>query len=286
MSNLEVRRGKSASGVGALHAICYGALRVLFLPLLAAIALVALAGCSSSSNVDPREQVLRDYVQQQVEDYGYSESEISYEDNGEDDTVFITFRPDDLWSQDIVGYDDAMSQDEARALANELNSFVYIFGYTTDDRLVSTVAAEPPNYDELDEETQADAIQQLIDYQNEYVEFAQANAEEWLGEYVSNSMEYFEGIEDIQFMFDDVTNAYVIMYVWADGYCPVQDDQETAAGWQWEADYITRVTANNVVLLHGTSSAGLQTTYNAGYADNNMLYGYSPSQYSEEQSEQ
>lgn len=269
-----------------LNAICYGVSRALFLSLLAAIALVALAGCSSSSNVDLREQVLRDYVQQQVEDYGYSESEISYEDNGEGDTVFITFRPDDLWSQDIVGYDDAMSQDEARALANELNSFVYIFGYTTDDRLVSTVAAEPPNYDELDEETQTDAIQQLIDYQNEYVEFAQANAEEWLGEYVSNSMEYFEGIEDIQFMFDDVTNAYVIMYLWADGYCPVQDDQEAAAGWQWEADYITRATANNVTLLHGTRSAGLQTTYNAGYADNNMLYGYSPSQYSEEGSEQ
>lgn len=286
MSNLEVKRGNCSSGVGALHAICCGASRAVFLSLLAAIALVALAGCSSSSNVDPREQVLQDYVQQQVEDYGYSESEISYEDNGEGDTVFITFRPDDLRSQDIVGYDDAMSQDEARALANELNSFVYIFGYTTDDRLVSTVAAEPPNYDELDEETQADAIQQLIDYQNEYVEFAQANAEEWLGEYVSNSMEYFEGIEDIQFMFDDVTNAYVIMYLWADGYCPVQDDQEAAAGWQWEADYITRATANNVTLLHGTRSAGLQTTYNAGYADNNMLYGYSPSQYSEEGFEQ
>lgn len=275
-----------ALGARKLHAIYSRTLRIIMPCCLVVMALVALAGCSSGSSLDPREQVLEDYVQQQVDDYDWDESEITYEDNGEGDTVFITFRPDDLWSQDLIGYDDAMSQDEARALANELNSFVYIFGYTTDDRLVSTVAAEPPNYDELDEETQTDAIQQLIDYQNEYVEFAQANAEEWLGEYVSNSMEYFEGIEDIQFMFDDVTNAYVILYLWADGYCPVQDDQEAAAGWQWEADYITRVTASNVTLLHGTRSAGLQTTYNAGYADNNMLYGYSPSQYASEGAEQ
>ena len=81
--------------------------------------------------VDPREQVLKDYVSTQVEDCGWLESEISYEDNGEGDTVFVYFRPEDMWSQDIQGYDDAMAQDEAYALAKELNSFVYILGYTT-----------------------------------------------------------------------------------------------------------------------------------------------------------
>lgn len=273
MDGWERTINSGAFGARKLHAIYGRVLRILTPCCLVAVALILLAGCSSGSSLDPREQVLEDYVQQQVDDYGWIESEITYEDHGEGDTVFIIFRPEDLWSQDIIGYDEAMSQDEARALADELNSFVYLFGYTTDDRLVSTVAAEPPNYDELDEGTQTDAIEQLIDYQDEYAEFAQANAEEWLGEYVSNSMEYFEGIEDIQFMFDDVTNAYVIMYLWADGYCPVQDDQETAAGWQWEADFITRVTASNVTLLHGTRSAGLQATYAAEYTGDNLLYG-------------
>lgn len=239
-----------------------------------------LLGCSTatgaSSALDPREQVLEDYVQQQVEDYGWLESEISYEDNGEGDTVFVTFRPEDMWSQDLLGYDDAMSQDEARALADELNSFVYILGYTTDNRLVSTVAAEPPNFDELDEETQRDAIEQLVDRQNEYIEFAQAEADGWLDEYVSNAEGYFEGIEEVQYQYDEERAAFVIAYLWADGYCPAQDDQDdqdAQAQWQWEADYVSRATASNVILLHGTSAEGLQATYVAAYADN-MLNGF------------
>lgn len=264
--------------VGRLHGGVESVLRILPACFLVVVALIAISGCSSDTSSNPRERVLEDYVQQQVEDYGYSEREITYEDNGEEDTVFITFRSEDMWSQDLFGYDDAMAQDEARELADELDSFVYILGYTADDRLVMTVAAEPPNYDELDEETQTDAIQQLIDYQNEYVEFAQANAEEWLGEYVSNSLEYFEGIEDVQFMFDESYNAYVVMYLWEDGHCPAQDDQDAATVWQWEADYIARATANNIVLLHGTNSAGLQTTYTAGYTGDNLLYGSGSSQ--------
>lgn len=265
------------SGNEKMHSDCGYVLRILIPCCLAMTALIVLAACSSSASTDPREQILKDYVRQQVDDYGWLESEISYEDHGEGDTVFVTFRSEDMWSQEITGYDDAMSQDEASALAKELNSFVYIFGYTTDDRLVSTVAAEPPNYDELDEDVQTDAIEQLLDYQSEYIEFAQAHAEEWLDEYASNSLEYFEGLEDVQYKFDEQFNAYLIMYMWADSYCPIQDDQDTAAGWQWEADFISRVTANNIMLLHGTNSAGLQTTYEAEYADN-MLYGYSPSQ--------
>lgn len=253
-------------------------LSVLAPCLLLLAACGTLLGCSTatgaSSALDPREQVLEGYVRQQVEDYGWLESEISYEDNGEGDTVFVLFRPEDMWSQDILDYDDAMSQDEARALADELNSFVYIFGYTTDDRLVSTVAAEPPNYDELDEEAQTEAIQQLVDYQLEYIEFAQSQAEAWLSEYVSISRNYFEGLEDIQFMFDDETGAYAVMYLWADGYCPIQDEQDALSQWQREADIVSRSTASNIVLVHGTSEAGAQTMYVAEYADN-MLYGSS-----------
>ena len=225
--------------------------------------------------VDPREQVFKDYVRTQVEDCGWRESEISYEDNGEGDTVFVFFRPEDMWSQDILGYDDAMAQDEANALAEELNSFVFILGYTTDDRLVSTAAAEPPNYSELDEETKNNAVKQLTDYQKEYIEFARAEAESWLAEYASNARGYFEGLEDCVVQFDDERNAYTIMYLWEDGYCPVQDDADAEAQWQWEADIISRSTANNIVMLHGTDASGLQATYVAAYA-NNMLYGYTP----------
>lgn len=211
----------------------------------------------------------------QVEDYGWLESEISYEDNGEGDTVFVYFRPEDMWSQDILGYDEAMFQDEADALADELNSFVYILGYTTDDRLVSTVAAEPPNYSELDEETRNYAVKQLTDYQGEYIEFARAEAESWLNEYATNARGHFEGLKDINVQFDDERSAYIIMYLWEDGYCPVQDDADAEAQWQWEADIISRSTANNIILLHGTNASGPQAKYVAAYA-NNMLYGHTP----------
>lgn len=260
---------KGHQGVSTVLLRPLSGLLALCLPLV--VVLGALVGCSTATS---REQVLEGYVRQQVEDYGWLESEISYEDNGEGDTVFVFFRPEDMWSQDILDYDDAMSQDEARALADELNSFVYIFGYTTDDRLVSTVAAEPPNYDELDEEAQMEAIQQLVDYQLEYIELAQSQAEAWLSEYVSISRNYFEGLEDIQFMFDDETGAYAVMYLWADGYCPIQDDQDALSQWQREADIMSRSTASNIVLVHGTSEAGAQTMYVAEYADN-MLYGSS-----------
>lgn len=225
--------------------------------------------------VDPREQVLKDYVSTQVEDYGWLESEISYEDNGEGDTVFVYFRPEDMWSQDIQGYDDAMAQDEADALAEELNSFVYILGYTTDDRLVSTVAAEPPNFVDLDEETQNNALKQLTDYQVEYIEFARAEAESWLNEYASNARGRLEGLKDINVQFDDERGAYLIMYLWEDGCCPVQDDADAEAQWQWEADIISRSTANNIIMVHGTYASGPQTSYVAAYA-NNMLYGHTP----------
>lgn len=242
--------------------------------ILLIVAFILLVGCSSAGQ---RERVLEGYVRQQVEDYGWLENEISYEDNGEGNTVFVFFRPEDMWSQDILGYDDDMSQDEANALAEELNSVVFILGYTTDDRLVSTVAAEPPNFSELDEEAQVNAVEQLVDYQNEYIEFARAEAENWLSEYVANSRGYYEGLEDIQFLFDENRNAYVIMYRWSDGYCPAQDDQDAHSQWQWEANIISRSTASNIVLVHGTSDAGAQTAYVAEYEDNNMLHGYSPS---------
>ena len=225
--------------------------------------------------VDPREQVLKDYVSTQVEDCGWLESEISYEDNGEGDTVFVYFRPEDMWSQDIQGYDDAMAQDEAYALAKELNSFVYILGYTTDDRLVSTVAAGPPNFFDLDEEAQNYAVKQLTDLHVDYLMFAREEAESWLNEYASNARGYFEGLEDINVQFDDERGAYIIMYLWEDGYCPVQDDADAEAQWQWEADIISRSTANNIILVHGTDASGPQATYVAAYA-NNMLYGYTP----------
>lgn len=225
--------------------------------------------------VDPREQVLKDYVSTQVEDCGWLESEISYEDNGEGDTVFVYFRPEDMWSQDIQGYDDAMAQDEAYALAKELNSFVYILGYTTDDRLVSTVAAGPPNFFDLDEEAQNYAVKQLTDLHVDYLMFAREEAEGWLNEYASNARGRFEGLKDINVQFDDERSAYIIMYLWEDGYCPVQDDADAEAQWQWEADIISRSTANNIIMLHGTSASGPQATYVAAYA-NNMLYGYTP----------
>ena len=239
--------------------------------------LLMTSGCSGGVVVDPRVQVLDGYVQQQCEDNGWTEDEISYEDNGEGDTVFIYFEPADLNSQDLIGYDDAMAQDEARELADELNSFVYILGYTTDNRLVSTVAAEPPNFDELDEDAQTDAIQQLFDVLSEYVEFARANAEEWLAEYQTNAENYYEGLDYVNIMYDEATDAYVFAYVWEEGYAPSQDDQDAATQWQYEADFISRATGYDVILLHGTSAGGMQASYAAYYADN-FLYGYQPSE--------
>lgn len=241
-------------------------------------ALFCVSGCSSGGGADQRTEILEDYVRQQVEECGWSEDEISYEDNGEGDTVFIIFTPEAMFSRDIVGYEDAMAQDEAQVLAEQLNSVVFIFGYTTDDRLVSTVVAQPPNYDELDEETREDFVSQFADRQAEYVEFAQSHSDEWFSEYEANAEKKLEGIERVEITFDESINSYAVAYLWKSGYCPSSDEQDEVSGWQYTADYMSRATANSVLMMHGTQADGLQLTLTAHYADN-ILYGVRPSEY-------
>lgn len=255
-------------------------LRTVLAIAFAVILVQTVCGCSSSPSVDPREQMLDAYVRQQIDDYGYLEGEITYEDNGEGNTVFIEFRPEDFPSQELIGYDDAMAQDEADELAEELSSIVYILGYTSDNRLVSAVVAEPPNFNELDESVKEDAVDQFMDVQNEYVEFARENAEAWLSEYVSNALGYFEGLDDIQYVYDEENSGYFIAFMWSDGYSPVEGDSQATAAWQEEVNFISKATGYNIALAHGYAGGGMQLLVVGNYADN-MLYGYYPTQQAE-----
>lgn len=250
----------------------------LLMGFLLLCAFFCVSGCSSGGATDPRAEILEGYVRQQVEEYGWSEDEISYEDNGEGETVFITFTPEAVFSRDIVGYEDALAQDEAQVLAEQLNSAVFILGYTTDDRLVSAVVGQPPNYSELDEETRDELISQFVNLQTEYAEFARSHSDEWFSEYEANAEQSLEGIEDVIITFDESINAYAVAYYWADGYCPSSDEQDEVSWWQYTADYISRSTASNVLMMHGTGADGLQLTFAASYADN-ILYGVRPSEY-------
>lgn len=277
---------RDVDGGVALQAPCPAhqtALAVLLACALAIGALLALGGCSSSASVDPRTQVLEDYVEQQVEDYGWTEDEIVYEDNGEGDSVLITFKPKDGSSLEMFGYDEAMAQEEADALCAELNCCVFILGCTSDDRLVSTVASTPASFDELDEESAAPIIERLTNRQDEYIEIARSGADEWLDEYTSNATTDYEGLVQASYTYGDEIGSYVVAYYWEEGYCPSQDDQDAMAAWQYILDMISRATANNVVLVHGTAGGEAQTYIESYYADN-MLYGFYPSQMAAEES--
>lgn len=236
----------------------------------AAIAVVPLAlsmgGCSSGDEapaVDPREEAIEEYLVAQ-EELGWSRDEIEIEDNGEGEIAYVTFSSEDIVSQELAGYDEEGSQQEADELSKALSSPVIMRGYTDDEHLVMLCIGGLGDFGDDEQVTNA-----ALDIITEYIEAARPLADAWLNEYVENAKGYFDGLNDVRFK-SEGDGLYGIAFLWDEG-CPDQNDSEAAAEWQYEADYLSRILASDVVLMHGTAAEGQKSRWGASYRDNMIV---------------
>lgn len=259
----------------------------LALIVVAALAIFALspkpgsdgdAGQAEEEEVDPRTQVLEDYVEERAEDLGWEESEITYEDHEEDNVVLVYLKPaSGATSHDHYDYNEQMLQEDANGLAGMLDCVVYIFGYTSDEYLVVTAGGFPADVNSYGDEKTRTINDYVFDEIGESQEYAERNREEWIQRYNQNlltSGDYDWAIQ-AKAMESDDGNVGVAFIVSPGSLDEV--DQEFDDSWQWEADYLTQVLGTNVVVIFYTPDGEVARAYPSNYADN-MIVGFRPSE--------
>lgn len=245
-----------------------------------AIVLLVAAGIGIYSVNTPeakRQRFFDQYIEQQVNDYGWDRDDIEIEDHGERNSVEIIFTSSDS-SHSFSSYDENSAQEEAHDLAEDLNSFVFIFGYTSDGYLVSTAVAAPNDYDTYDEDEVLDANEPLFDRLEDARTFAVENSGAWLDTYRTDVIASHEGFAETYVASNEAGIIIQILQEegWTTNFPTEADQQEFMDGWQQEVNYLTKVLGTNVGIIFYTSDGAAENGVKAYYADNQII-GYTPS---------